>query len=91
MSYECFTWFIEIAFGFCLFANALLFVPQALKIYKTKSAKNLSLATFAGFNVVQVVTALHGYILKDWVLTYGSLFVLASCGTVTLLIVLYEK
>ncbi|MDR2268425.1 MAG: hypothetical protein LBD81_03180 [Holosporaceae bacterium] len=91
MFYEYFTWFVEVAFGLCLFANALLFVPQALKIYKTKSAKNLSLATFAGFNVIQVITALHGYIFKDLVLMYGSMLVLVSCGTVTLLIVLYKK
>ena len=37
---------IEIIFSSALFVNAMLFIPQILKIWKTKDAAGLSLITF---------------------------------------------
>ncbi|MDR1361889.1 MAG: hypothetical protein LBJ16_01580 [Holosporaceae bacterium] len=91
MYFEDFGTFIEVAFGFCLFVNALLFVPQAVKIYKTKNAESLSLMMFLGFNISQIITVIHASIFKDSVLMYGSLLALISCGTVTFLIMLYRR
>ena len=83
--------FIEIIFGFCLFINAALFIPQAMTIYKTKSTNNLSLATFLGFNIIQAVTILHGYINQDFVLMFGTMVGFFTCGIVTILIIVYKK
>ncbi|MFA6409295.1 MAG: PQ-loop repeat-containing protein [Gammaproteobacteria bacterium] len=83
--------FIEVMFSLGLFFNAMLFVPQIVKLLRTKSAKGLSLLTFAGFSVLQIFTILHAYITKDYILFFGFLLSLLFCGTVTILIIAYRK
>ncbi len=82
--------FVESAFALGLFVNAVLFIPQAIAIHKSKSALGQSLITFAGFNLIQIFTILHAYIHKDYLLLVGYLAALISCGAVTILIVLYR-
>jgi MtN3 and saliva related transmembrane protein len=65
MAIEYFKYLIELMFGLSLFANAMLFIPQAVKIYKTKNTRGLSKITFFGFNVMQIFTILHAYIHED--------------------------
>ncbi|CAL7961543.1 PQ loop repeat [Gammaproteobacteria bacterium] len=88
------TWlksFIELMFGLGLFFNSLLFIVQAWKLFKAKESKDISLVTFAGFNIMQVFTILHGYLNKDYVLMVGFLLSFVFCGAVTFLIVLYRR
>lgn len=82
---------IEIIFGLGLFINAGLFIPQIIRLYKTKDAKGLSLITFAGFNLIQFFTLLHGYLHKDYLLVFGYLLSLMACGMVTILIIFYRN
>lgn len=78
-------------FGLGFLFNASLFVPQAIKIVKTKSARDISLITFAGFNFIQLNSAFYGYYQKDWILMYGNLISFLACGTVTLLAIYYRN
>ena len=82
---------IESIFGAGLFINAALFVPQAMKLFRQKDSRELSLTTFLGFNVIQLFTALHGILFKDYLLTAGSILSFFTCGTVTILISYYRK
>ncbi len=82
---------VDIFFGLGLFFNAILFIPQALKIFKHKDADELSLFTFAGFNLMQFFSALHGYLVKDYILMTGFLLSLITGGMVTIMILLYRK
>lgn len=81
---------IEFIFGLGLFINAALFIPQAMKLFRTKSANGLSITTFAGFNAVQLFTILHGFLHQDYLLMLGMSLSLVSCGLVTVLIFLYR-
>ncbi|MDR1235731.1 MAG: hypothetical protein LBJ96_01870 [Holosporaceae bacterium] len=78
-------------FGVSMFFNAILFIPQAVKIYKTKNARDLSLTTFIGFNIIQLFTILHGYVRDDWPLVRGMGMSFVFCGMVTFLIFLYRN
>jgi MtN3 and saliva related transmembrane protein len=82
--------FIEVMFGLGLFFNALLFIPQALKLFKTKNSKEVSLITFGGFNIMQIFTILHGYFNGDCILMGGFLLSFIFCSIVTILIILYR-
>jgi uncharacterized protein with PQ loop repeat len=82
---------IEITFGFALFMNAILFVPQALKILRGKSAVGVSLLTFLGFLLIQFVIVLHGIIHQDYPLIIGYLLSMVSCGVVVTLILFYKS
>lgn len=85
------TVFIETVFSVGLFINAILFIPQIIRLYRTKNSTGLSLLTFAGFNFIQLFTLLHGYLRKDYLLMTGYFFSLITCGAVTCLILIYRK
>lgn len=81
---------IEFGFSLSLLVNAILFIPQARAIYKTKCAKNLSLFTFLGFNIIQLFTMLHGIAMRDYTLAAGYFLSILTCGCVSLLIIRYK-
>lgn len=82
--------FVAVLFGLGLVGNALLFVPQALAVWRKKSDEGVSLITFGGFSILQVVGILHGVFQQDMSLILGMSASLLSCGTVTLLTVMYR-
>ena len=82
---------IEVAFGCGLFINAILFIPQAVKVYKTKNTTGLSLTTFIGFNIIQFFTVLHAYLVEDYILMSGFLLSFITCGIVTTFILIYRQ
>lgn len=82
---------VSVIFACGLFFNALVFIPQAIKIFKNKSADNLSVYTFFGFNIMQFFAILHGYYQQDMVLMLGFMLSFITCGSVTLLILKYKQ
>lgn len=82
---------VAVLFGFGLLANAALFVPQALKLWRKKNSAGVSLLSFAGFNVMQFVGVLHGYFQRDLPLMIGMLASLIMCGSVTALAFAYRR
>ena len=78
-------------FGLGMGLNALLFVPQAFAIWKTKNPSGVSLLTFGGFNVLQAIGVAHGFLQRDWPLALGMAVSLATCSSVTLLTLVYRR
>ena len=74
---------VAVVFGLGLLGNAMLFVPQALAVWKKKSDEGVSLITFGGFNVLQVIGVVHGIYQHDLSLIIGLGASLLTCGTVT--------
>ncbi len=81
---------IQYEFSLCLIANAGLFIPQIIAILKAKSSKGVSLLTFAGFNIIQFFTMLHGLYIGDYLLAVGYFLSILTCGTVSFLIIYYN-
>jgi MtN3 and saliva related transmembrane protein len=77
-------------FGLGLLGNALLFVPQLVAVARKRSAEGVSLVTFGGFSVLQVVGILHGVLQKDGSLIFGMSASLVTCGSLTLLAAYYR-
>ena len=82
--------FVAVVFGLGLLGNALLFVPQAIAVWRKKSDEGISLVTFGGFSVLQAIGIVHGLYQRDPSLTLGMAASLLTCGTVTLLTVFYR-
>lgn len=82
---------IESLFALGMFINGTLFIPQAIKIFRLKEARDLSLLTFFGFNFIQAVTILHGIIKQDFALAIGMSYSFITCAMVTLLIIKYRR
>jgi MtN3 and saliva related transmembrane protein len=82
--------FVAWIFGIGLIGNALLFVPQALAVWRKKSDEGVSLVTFGGFGVLQILGVVHGFYEHDNSLIIGLGASFLTCGTVILLTVLYR-
>ncbi len=83
--------FVHIVFSLGLFLNAALFVPQALRIYRTKNAEGVSLTMFMGFHIMQIFTVWHGYLVSDYALMIGFLLAFITCSMVTCLTIKYRN
>lgn len=81
---------VAVIFGLGLLCNALLFVPQAIAVWRKKTDEGISLITFGGFSVLQMIGIIHGLYQQDLSLTLGMAASLLSCGTVTLLTLFYR-
>jgi MtN3 and saliva related transmembrane protein len=81
---------VAVIFGIGLFGNALLFVPQAIAVWRKKSDEGVSLLTFGGFSVLQVVGVIHGFYEHDNSLIFGLGASFLTCGTVTGLTIFYR-
>jgi MtN3 and saliva related transmembrane protein len=77
-------------FGIALIGNALLFVPQAVALWRSKSAEGVSLVTFGGFCVLQVIGVVHGVYEHDNSLIVGLGASFLTCGAVTALTIFYR-
>lgn len=82
---------VAVVFGFGMLLNAGLFVPQAWHLWKAKRAEGVSVLSFAGFNALQLIGAVHGYFQQDNALMLGMLASLLTCGSVTLLAARYKE
>ena len=81
---------VAVIFGLGLLCNALLFVPQVLAVWRKKSDEGISLITFGGFSVLQVIGIIHGVYQHDPSLIIGMFASLLSCGSVTALTIFYR-
>ena len=83
---ELFQWL----FGLGLGCNAALFVPQAIAVWRKKSGEGISLITFGGFSILQIVGIVHGAYEHDWSLILGMAASLLTCGAVAVLTIFYR-
>ena len=81
---------VAVLFGVGLGCNALLFVPQIIAVWRKKTDEGISLVTFGGFSVLQVVGILHGLYQHDLSLILGMAASLLTCGSVTFLTLIYR-
>jgi MtN3 and saliva related transmembrane protein len=81
---------VAVVFGLGLFCNALLFVPQVIAVWRKKSDEGISLITFGGFSILQIVAVIHGLFQHDLSLILGMATSLLSCGSVTVLTIFYR-
>jgi MtN3 and saliva related transmembrane protein len=70
---------------------ALGYFPQALKIYKTKSAFNISLVTFSIFALGSVFWLLHGISIHDIPLIVSSTIGVIGSWLVVLFALYYKS
>jgi MtN3 and saliva related transmembrane protein len=81
---------VAVIFGLGLGGNALLFVPQLVAVWRKKSDEGISLTTFGGFSVLQIVGIVHGLYQHDPSLTLGMIASFMTCGSLTALTIFYR-
>jgi MtN3 and saliva related transmembrane protein len=81
---------VAVVFGLGLGCNALLFVPQIVAVWRKETDGGISLVTFGGFSILQVVGIVHGLYQHDLSLILGMAASLVTCGSVTSLTLYYR-
>jgi len=81
---------VELSFVLGLFINAVLFIPQCISIVVNKDSREVSFITFFGFWLIQLSTTLHGFLRKDYLLAFGTLLSMITCGLVIFCIIYYR-
>lgn len=81
---------VAVIFGLGLLGNALLFVPQVIAVWRKKSDEGISLITFGGFSILQIIGIVHGVYQRDPSLILGMAASLLTCGSVTGLTIFYR-
>ena len=81
---------VAVIFGLGLMGNALLFVPQALAIWRKKTDEGISLVTFGGFCLLQIISVVHGLYEHDLAMVIGMGASLLTCGVATALTIFYR-
>ena len=51
---------------FAAFCTTIAFLPQAIKVYRTKSTKDISLYMFLIFTIGVLSWLIYGLIINDW-------------------------
>ncbi len=77
-------------YGIALFCNAALFIPQAWRIFKRKSAEETDLITFFGFNLIQLFGFFDRVYHQDYALIVGQGVSFLACGLVTVQLLFYK-
>jgi MtN3 and saliva related transmembrane protein len=77
-------------FGLGLMGNALLFVPQAAAVWRKKTDEGVSLVTFGGFCLLQIISVIHGLYEHDVAMVLGMGASFLTCGAVTALTIFYR-
>ena len=85
-----FTNIVAWLFSAGLFISSVLIIPQIIKIYRTKTVRNLSLITYIGFEFFQITFILHGYFFNDLPILIGMSFTLI-CNTIVLAQIFYYR
>ena len=70
---------------------SLAYFPQAYKIYKSKSAKDISLLSYSIFCVGTVLWTVYGFYIHDWVLIASFIVGVAGSWSVMGLTLYYRK
>lgn len=81
---------VSAIFGFALFINAGLFVPQVWHLLRAKRADGISIPSFLGMCAIQFIAVLDGYYEHDRSLLWGMAASLITCGTATGLAIFYS-
>jgi len=89
-SHDTLYYIVDVLFSIALFINTILFLPQAYRLFKEKRADEVSLATFGGFNILQLIAIIYGFMHHDYILAIGYILSFITCFLVSIQIVIYR-
>ncbi len=87
MTHDLFHWLA----GIGGMVNALLFVPQIVKLLRCRSAEGVSLTMYAGFLVLQLVTAVDLGFHRIWTLSAAMAASAIATSTIVVLALRYQQ
>lgn len=84
-------WGIQLLATIMGIVMSLGYYPQAYRIYKTKSAKNVSLSSFVIFGIGTLTWLMYGIYLMDWVIILSFGLGVIGSWSVLILSLIYKN
>ena len=72
-------------------AMSLAYFPQAYRIWKNKSSKNISVLTFFIFSLGTLLWTIYGIYVKSWVIIISFIPGVVGSWTILLLTIYYRN
>ena len=82
---------VEGQYGMGLLINALLYIPQAVRIFQQKASDELSLIMFVGFWLLTLSQVIYGFYIGNHLIAWGTSATLITSGLVLCLIIAYRR
>lgn len=70
--------------------TAFTFLPQVIKTWKEKSAKNVSLAMFLIAFINEAMWIAYGFLINSWVIVSTNVVMIIMCTTMIVLKLKYK-
>jgi MtN3 and saliva related transmembrane protein len=84
------TTFVSILGFVAAFCTTVSFIPQALRVIKTKHTKDLSLAMYSMFNVGILLWLIYGVLIDAWPIIIANVITLALTLIILVLKIKYK-
>jgi MtN3 and saliva related transmembrane protein len=84
------TTYISILGFVAAFCTTVSFIPQALRVIKTKHTKDLSLAMYSIFNFGIILWLIYGVLIDSWPIVIANVITLALTLTILVLKIKYK-
>jgi MtN3 and saliva related transmembrane protein len=82
--------FVSILGFVAAFCTTLSFIPQALRVIKTKHTKDLSLVMYSMFNFGIVLWLIYGVLIDAWPIIIANMITLGLTLTILVLKIKYK-
>jgi len=82
---------IEIIGYIAAFSTTFAFLPQTIKVFKTKDTSGLSLSMYSVFIFGIAMWLVYGILLTNWPIIIANAFTLTLAGIILLLIVTNKR
>ena len=77
---------VDLLFGTALVVNAIVFLPQIIKVLRRKTSHVLSILTLGGWIFLQLTLLFYGIVNRNYLLALSCVFSLLTCIVVVILI-----
>lgn len=73
---------VEVIGSFAAFFTTIAFVPQVIKTWKSKHARDLSLGMFSMFTTGVVLWLVYGLLIGSWPIIIANIVTVGLAGTI---------
>ena len=71
--------------------TTIAFIPQVLRVWKTKSARDVSLGMYALFNIGVALWLCYGLLIESWPIIVANCITLLLAGAVMVMKLIFDR
>jgi len=76
---------------FAAIFTTIAFIPQVIRVWKTKSARDVSLGMYALFNTGVALWLVYGLLIESWPIIMANIITLVLAGAVMIMKLNFDR